>query len=331
MRTRRLGPFAVSAVGLGCMSLSHAYGAPPPADEGARLLNRALDLGYTFLDTAALYGFGANETLVGDALAGRRGEYVLASKCGMFKGADGKREIDGRPETLKRTCEDSLRRLKTEVIDLYYLHRWDRDVPIEDSVGALADLVAEGKVRTLGLSEVSADTLRRAHAVHPIAAVQSEYSLWTRNPEVAVLDACRELGTAFVAFSPLARGFLAGGVMDAAALPHGDIRTFMPRFQGAAFAHNRALLNGFIAAAREAGCTPAQAALAWVLSRGEDVIPIPGTTRLDHLEENAGADAVTLDAATLAKLDELINPRTVEGPRYNAATQAEIDTEELPA
>jgi aryl-alcohol dehydrogenase-like predicted oxidoreductase len=330
MRTRRLGLIEVSAIGLGCMSLSHAYGAPPPLEEGVRLLNRALDLGYTFLDTAALYGFGANEILVGEALAHRRGEYVLASKCGMFRGPDGKREIDGRPQTLKRTCEDSLQRLRTDVIDLYYLHRWDRNVPIEDSIGALAELVSEGKVNMIGLSEVSAQTLRKAHAVHPIAALQSEYSLWTRNPEVAVLDACRELGTAFVAFSPLARGFLAGGVMDAANLPQGDIRSFMPRFQGVAFAHNRALLNGFIAAAREAGCTPAQASLAWVLSRGPDVIPIPGTTRLDHLEENAGAEGVILDAATLQALDDLINPRTVEGPRYNAATQAEIDTEELP-
>jgi len=331
MKTRKVGPFDVSAIGLGCMSLSHAYGTPPDPAVSAQVLHASLDLGYTFLDTAALYGFGANETLVGEVLKDRRSEYVLASKCGMFRGADGKRQIDGRPETLKRTCEDSLRRLQTEVIDLYYLHRWDRSVPIEDSVGALADLVQAGKVRSIGLSEVSAQTLRWAHAVHPISAVQTEYSLWTRNPEIAVLDACRELGAAFVAFGPVARGFLAGGVRDMDALPPADIRRNMPRFQGDNFARNLVLLDGLAEIAREAGCTLAQLSLAWLLHQDPIVAPIPGTTSLDHLKENAAADAVALDGATLARLEALINPATVAGPRYNAATQAEIDTEEMAA
>ena len=199
MKTRTLGPFTVSAIGLGCMNVSHAYGEPTERDHAARVLQRALEVGYTFLDTAAIYGFGHNETLVGEVLGGRRSEFVLASKCGMDRNAEGKREIDGRPEAMKKTLEDSLRRLRTDVIDLYYLHRWDKRVPIEDSVGALADMVAQGKVRTIGLSEVSAATLRKAHAVHPITAVQSEYSLWTRNPEIAVLAACpMSLGRLFL-------------------------------------------------------------------------------------------------------------------------------------
>jgi aryl-alcohol dehydrogenase-like predicted oxidoreductase len=313
------------------MSLSHAYGVPPDAEVGVALLNRALDIGHTFLDTAALYGLGANETLLGQAVMHRRDEFVLASKCGIIRNAEGKREINGRPDLIKQTCEESLSRLKTEVIDLYYLHRWDRRVPIEDSVGALAELVAEGKIRTVGLSEVSADTLRRAHAVHPITALQTEYSLWTRNPEVAVLDACRELGTAFVAFSPLARGFLAGGVKDADALPESDIRRGMPRFQGENFEANLALLNAFEAVAHDLGCTPAQLSLAWVLSRGDHVIPIPGTARIDHMEENAAASGIALDEATLGRLEAIVNPATVRGGRYNAVAQKDVDTEELPA
>lgn len=331
MRTRRLAGQAVSAIGLGCMGLSHAYGAPPPREDGLRLLRRALDLGCTFFDTAALYGFGANEMLVGEALADRRQDIFLASKCGIFRGPDGKRRIDGRPETIKQTCEDSLRRLRTEVIDLYYLHRWDKQTPIEESVGALADLVRAGKIRSIGLSEVSASTLRRAHAVHPIAAVQSEYALWTRNPEVAVLDACRELGAAFVAFGSVGRGFLAGGVKDAGALLEGDIRRGMPRFQGENFRKNRDLFAPFSAIAQRQGCTPAQLALAWVMAQGEHVIPIPGTTRIDHLEEDLAAAGVELDAAALRQVAEIISPRTVSGARYPAATQADIDTEELTA
>ena len=329
MHTRQLGPFQVSAIGLGCMSLSHAYGAPPPVEAGEALLLRALDLGYSFFDTAALYGGGANETLVGKALASRRHEFVLASKCGLTM-EDGGRVMSNDPKKLRRTCEESLRRLNTEVIDLYYLHRWDKITPIEEAVGGLAELVAAGLVKTIGLSEVSADTLRRAHAVHPITAVQSEYSLWTRNPEVAVLDACAELGVGFVAFSPVARGFLTGAPPDISAFEARDIRRNMPRFQGDNWTSNLKLLGGLDAIAGETGLSRAQLALAWTLARRPFVVPIPGTTSLGHLAENAGGDAA-LSSEVMAKLDALINPATVLGPRYPASVQPEIDTEELPA
>lgn len=330
MLTRKLGPFSVSVLGLGCMSLSHAYGVPPAPETAGRVLLRALDLGHTFFDTAALYGFGANETLLGEVLSHRRGEFVLASKCGMFRGPDGKRGIDGRPEVLKATCEESLRRLRTDVIDLYYLHRWDKRIPVEESVGALSDLVAEGKIRAIGLSEVSATTLRKAFSVHPIAALQTEYSLWTRNPEIAVLDACRELGVAFVAFSPLARGYLTGALRDVSTLDAKDIRRAMPRFEPATYAANLRLLDGLAGIAKEQGGTMGQVALAWVLSRGEHVVAIPGTTRLDHLEENAAAADLALDTDSIVRLDALFAPAAVRGPRYNAATQEEIDTEQFP-
>lgn len=327
MKTRKIGQFSVSAIGLGCMNLSHAYGTPPDAETGAKILLNALDLGYTHFDTAALYGFGANETLLGNVLKTRRREFMLASKCGMFRDAEGKREIDARPAVLKKTCEDSLKRLQTDVIDLYYLHRWQKTIPIEESVGALADLVREGKIKSIGLSEISADTLKKAHRVHPIAAVQTEYSLWTRNAEIAVLAACKQIGAAFVAFSPVARGFLGGLVRDMTGLPPKDIRLAMPRFQGENFTKNLKLLDGLADIARENDCTMAQLALAWLLAQGDSVIPIPGTTRLDHLAENAAAPAIVLSAETLARLDALINPNTVSGPRYGAAVQAEIDTE----
>ncbi|MBB3893656.1 hypothetical protein GGQ61_004405 [Phenylobacterium haematophilum] len=325
MDQRKLGDFEVSAIGLGCMSLSHAYGSPPPRDQAERVLKGALDAGYTFLDTAAVYGVGHNETLVGEVLKDRRSDYVLASKCGLTNGDQ--RELNGHPDVLKATCEGSLKRLQTDVIDLYYLHRWDKRVPIEDSIGALADLVKEGKIRAIGLSEVSAPTLRRAHAVHPIAALQTEYSPWTRNPEIAVLDACRELGVTFVAFSPVGRGFLAGGVSDAAALEDGDFRKAMPRFQGEAFAANLKMFEGFAALAREAGCTPAQLCLAWLLQKDETLVPIPGTTNPDHMRENAAAAAIRLSADVMAKVEELVNPQTVTGPRYAPAMQASVDTE----
>jgi aryl-alcohol dehydrogenase-like predicted oxidoreductase len=327
---RRLGPFTVSSIGLGCMNVSHAYGAPIAAAEGAAVLLRALDLGITHFDTAALYGFGSNEELVGRTLAEHRSRFTLASKCGVQGVLDERgmrRVIDGRPATLKQTCEAALRRLRTDVIDLYYLHRWDKAVPIEDSVGALADLVRDGKIRAIGLSEVSAATLRRAHAVHPIAAVQSEYSLCTRNAEIAVLDACAAIGTTFVAFSPLARGFLTGAVADVALLDAKDIRRSMPRFSADSNAVNQRLLAGYAALAREAGCSPAQLALAFVLRRGAHVVAIPGTTSIAHLEDNVGAGEVTLSSDIARRLDALINQRTVAGDRYNAATQAEIDTE----
>jgi aryl-alcohol dehydrogenase-like predicted oxidoreductase len=309
------------------MCLSHAYGTPPPPAQAAAVLLKALDLGYTHFDTAALYGFGANERLLGEVLTGRRGDYLLASKGGMF-GLDGKRVIDGRPATVRKNLEDSLRHLQTDLIDLYYLHRWDKDVPIEESVGELSRMVAEGKVKTIGLCEVSAVTLRKAHAVHPVAAVQTEYSLWTRNPEVAVLDACRDLGITLVAFSPLGRGFLTGELRDVSTLPPKDIRLAMPRFQGDHFASNRRLLEPLSAVARDAGCSMAKLALAWVLAQDTKIIAIPGTTRLDHLAENAQADSVRLSPDIVDRLNALINPRTVSGARYNAAVQAEIDTEE---
>lgn len=331
MQQRNLGPFQVGAIGMGCMNLSHAYGLPPSLKVMEAVLLRALDLGVTHFDTAALYGFGANETLVGRVLSRYRSRFTLASKCGMT-GVEGKRVIDGRPETLKRTCEEALQRLQTDVIDLYYLHRWDKQVPIEDSVGALAELVHAGKIRSIGLSEVSADTLRRAHAVHPVAALQTEYSLWTRNPEIAALEACRKLGVSFVAFSPLGRGFLSGALSDpadVAAFDAKDIRRAMPRFQGDNLATNLRLLDGYRALAAEAGCTPAQLALAWLLGKGEHVLPIPGTTSVAHLEENVTAAHVVLSAELVARVEALINQRTVAGPRYNAATQTEIDTEEF--
>ena len=331
MQQRQLGPFTVSAIGLGCMNICHAYGAPVSDPQAERLLLAALDQGVTHFDTAALYGFGASETLVGKALSKHRSQFTLASKCGMQGvdvAGDGKlvRVIDGRPATLRATCEAALKRLRTDVIDLYYLHRWDKQVPIEDSVGALSDLVRAGKIQTIGLSEVSAATLRKAHAVHPITAVQTEYSLWTRNPEIAVLDACRELGAAFVAFSPVARGFLCGPI-DVSTLDPKDIRRGMPRFSPENHAANLKLLPPYMAIANEVGCTPAQLAIAWLLHQGEHILPIPGTAREDHLKDNLGASNVKLDAATLAKLDALINQRTVSGNRYNEQSNREVDTE----
>ncbi len=332
MEPRRIGPFTVSAVSLGCMNLSHAYGTPPPPAQARAVLLRALDLGVTMLDTAALYGFGANETLLGEVLKPHRHRFVLASKGGMagVQFADGvKRVIDGRPEAIRRNCEDSLRRLQTDHIDLYYLHRWDKRVPIEDCVGAMAELVRAGKVRALGLSEVSAATLKRAHAVHPIVALQSEYSLWSRNVELAALQACREIGAALVAFGPLARAFLTGTLRDVGTLQPKDIRRGMPRFAAEHYPANLKLLDGYARVAQQAGCSMAQLALAWVLARGPDVVALPGTTQLAHLEENAAAAAVRLDAGVVQQLDELINQRTVSGARYNDAAQADIDTEEF--
>jgi aryl-alcohol dehydrogenase-like predicted oxidoreductase len=327
---RRIGPFTVPPVGLGCMNLSHAYGTPPPPEEAERLLLAALDAGVTLFDTAALYGFGANETLVGRVLAPHRARIVLCTKGGMagVQGEGGmRRVIDGRPEAIRRNCEDSLARLGTEVIDLYYLHRWDRAVPIEDSVGEMARLVAQGKVRALGLSEVSAATLRRAQAVHPIAALQTEYSLWTRNAEIAVLQACRETGTAFVAFSPVARGFLTDALPDPTALDAGDIRRTMPRFAAPHWPRNLALRDALRPLAREAGLTLAQLAIAWVLARGEHVLAIPGTTSETHLHENLGAGAARLAPELVARLDALMPPSAVAGERYSEQGTREVDTE----
>ncbi|MES9905155.1 MAG: aldo/keto reductase [Sedimenticola sp.] len=330
MHTRQLGPFKVSAIGLGCMNMSMGYGPADDDEVSARLLNEALDAGYSFLDTATIYGMGHNETLIGRTLRGRRNEFTLASKCGILKNERGETESNGRPEVLKRTCEESLRRLQTEVIDLYYLHRVDPDVPVEESVGQLSDLVAEGKIQTIGLSEVSSETLRRAHAVHPITALQSEYSLWSRTPERKVLATCRELGVAFVPFSPLARGFLADNSRDLSTLAEDDLRATIarPRFEVENYRKNIRLLTPFREIAEAQGCTVAQLALAWILARDEQsLIPIPGTKHIDYMHENAGAGDIVLDESVVEALDQLINEETVAGTRYTAALMASTDSE----
>ncbi|WP_375202794.1 aldo/keto reductase [Hyphococcus sp.] len=329
-RKRRLAGRAVNPVGLGCMNLSHAYGHPPSPEEGVKLLHKAVDLGVDHFDSAALYGFGRNEELVGPALKHVRDDILLVSKCGM-QGVDGKRVIDGRPEAIRKTLDDSLQRLQTDRIDLWYLHRYDKlnNIPIEDSVGEMARLVETGKVGAIGLSEVSAETLRKAHQVHPIAAVQSEYSLWSRNAEIAVIDACADLGAAFVAFSPVARGFLTDADLDPDNFAEKDIRRGMPRFQPPHFEANAKLLPAFRQIAKEADCTPAQLAIAWTLHKAPHIHAIPGTTSIDHLEDNMAAGAIALTPETIAKVETLINQNTVAGPRYPAGTQAEIDTEEF--
>lgn len=326
--TRQIGPFEVSSIGLGCMNLSHAYGVPPSEEDGARLLNHALDAGVTFLDTAAIYGAGANERLVGKAVMHRRAEFTLASKC-VLDVVDGRRTLNGRPEIISNTLDQALVRLNTDRIDLYYLHRLDKNVPIEESVGALARAVEVGKIRAIGVSEMSAATIRRAHATHPISAVQTEYSPWVRNPEVAVLDTCRELGIGFVAFSPLARGFLSGAVKTAD-YEAGDIRAGMPRFIEPNLSHNLKLYDRFARVAKEAGVTPSQLALGWVLSREPDIVPIPGTRSITHLDEDIAAATMTFAPDVFAAVDEIFTPGAVAGPRYPSALQAQIDTELLP-
>ena len=332
MKNRKFGPFNVSAIGLGCMNLNHAYGAPPTPEQGERVLLGALDVGVTMFDTAALYGLGQNETLLGKVLKGKRSQFTLASKGGMAGvdvAGDGKlvRVIDGRPETIRKNCEDSLRRLQTDVIDLYYLHRWDKKVPIEDSVGAMADLVSRGHVRAIGLSEVSAATIKKAHAVHPISAVQTEYSLWTRNPEIAVLALCKEIGATFVAFSPVARGFLTDAPPIEADIAANDIRKTMPRFMGENYSANLKLRAAFQVLAQEAGCTSAQLSLAWLLHKAEHIIPIPGTRSVEHLKEDIAAADIKLSAEVIRRADALVNQNTVAGARYNAQATSEVDTE----
>jgi aryl-alcohol dehydrogenase-like predicted oxidoreductase len=329
MQQRKIGPFLVSPIGLGCMNMSAGYGSRPSQEYSGRLLNQALDQGYTFLDTAAMYGMGHNEELIGTQIASRREEYVLASKCGIFKNAEGKTETNGRPDVLQKTCEDSLRRLNTEVIDLYYLHRPDPGVPIEESVGALSRMVEQGKVRVVGLSEVSDDTLRRAHATHPIAALQSEYSLWSRTPERKVLKSCAELGIAFVPFSPLGRQFLTGKSCDISGMDEDDFRnTFArPRFEPDNFVANSELLVPFKEIAQQKNCSMAQLALAWLLAQGEFIVPIPGTKHIDYMSENLEASEIELDHDTVVALGALINEQNVSGERYVAELMRTSDAE----
>ena len=326
--TRAIGPFTVTAIGLGCMNLSHAYDVTPSEEEATRLLNHALDAGCTLLDTAALYGEGGNERLLSKAVMHRRQEFTLASKC-VLDLIDGKRLLDGRPETIKASCDRSLQRLGTDVIDLYYMHRLDKNVPIEESMGAMAELVQAGKIRTIGLSEMSAPIIERAHKVHPITAVQSEYSLAVRNPEVAVLDTCERLGIAFVAFSPLVRGMIAGAIAGED-YKTGDIRLNMPRFRAPQLAENLELMTRFAAIAKEAGVTPAQLALGWLLAQKPWIVPIPGTRSIAHFDDDFSAASIAIDQDAIAAADALFPPNALKGPRYNAFAQSQIDTELLP-
>ena len=325
---RTIGDSQVHPVGLGCMNLSHAYGPAQDPKDAVQFLRRAIDIGYNFLDTATIYGMGKNEKLIGEALKDRRDEFVLASKCVMgFK--DGKRFLDAKPETIKRACEASLERLQTDVIDLYYMHRPDPKVPIEDSIGAMAELVSEGKIRMIGLSEMSAETLRRAYAVHPIAAMQSEYSLMTRNPEIAVLEACKALGVTFVPFSPIGRGYLADQPLDPNAYHETDLRRTFPRFTDPHFSANLALLGKAEQYAKEAGCSITQLALAWTLAQDQGSVPIPGTTNLQHLQDNYDAAAITIPADMLAAINQDFAPDAISGPRYSAPAQATVTTEQF--
>jgi aryl-alcohol dehydrogenase-like predicted oxidoreductase len=317
MDKRRLGTqgLEVSALGLGCMGMSEFYGT---TDEGEAIatIHRALELGIDFLDTADMYGRGANEKLVGQAIADRRDQVVLATKFGNVRNDDGSREVRGDPEYVRGACDASLRRLGLDSVDLYYQHRVDFRVPIEETVGAMAELVEAGKVRYLGLSEASPETIRRAHAVHPISALQSEYSLWTRDPEDGPLETCRELGIGFVAYSPLGRGFLTGRIRSPEDLEDDDFRRHNPRFQGENFQRNLDLVAQVEEIAAEKGAKPSQVALAWVLSRGEDVVPIPGTKRVRYLEENAAAADVELTDEELERLEEVFPKGAAAGERY---------------
>ena len=325
MDSRVLGKqgLKVSSMGLGCMGMSEFYGAADER-ESVAVIHRAIDLGVTFLDTADMYGPFKNEILVGKAIAGRRGEVVLATKFGNERREDGSWVgINGRPDYVRRACEASLKRLGVDVIDLYYQHRVDPAVPIEDTVGAMSELVEQGKVRYLGLSEAAPGTIRRAHSTHPISALQTEYSLWSREPEEDILPTVRELGIGFVAYSPVGRGFLTGRFRRFEDLPEDDWRRFNPRFQGENFAKNLEMADRIAAVASEMGITPGQLALAWVMAKGADIVPIPGTKRLRYIEENAVAAGVALSPETVARLDSAVPKGAASGERYpDAAMKA---------
>ncbi len=327
MQTRTLGKdkatFEVSAQGLGCMGMSQSYGDADQAEAEATLL-RAVDLGVTLFDTADAYGRGHNEELVGRVLAPHRDKISLATKFAFVLGADGKPGICCTPEHVKEACDASLTRLGTDHIDLYYMHRLDPNVPIEDTVGAMAELVSEGKIRYLGLSEVSANTIKRAQAVHPITAIQSEYSLWTREVEDSVLPTCRELGIGFVPFSPLGRGFLTGKLAQPE-FDKGDMRKNLPRFQGENFDLNLALVHALEEIATEKGVKTGQVALAWVMAKGADIVPIPGTKRRTYLEENVEAGSLTLSDGELARIEGLFAREAIAGERYSAAIMSTVD------
>ena len=328
MQTRKLGPFTTSCIGFGCMNITGGYGRTSAA-EAITVLQTAFDVGYRFFDTAALYGYGESEALVGKALKGQRQDILLASKCGLQRDKHGQRELNGRPERIKQVCEQSLKLLQTDVIDLYYLHRVDPNVPIEESVGAMADLIQAGKIRSIGLSEISSEQLKRGHKEHPITAVQSEYSLWSRTPEAAVFKVCDELDIAFVPFSPLTRGFLTGQYQDHSQFDETDLRAKMPRFSEQNLPKNLALLPEYNAIANKVGCTPAQLALAWVLAeRNQSMLPIPGTKHLNYVKENALAAEVSLDEATRSQLNNLINESSVVGERYSAQQMSTTDSEQ---
>ena len=330
MKRRQLGKsgLTVSAIGLGCMGMSQSYGAPDEA-EAIRTIHRALDLGVTFLDTADAYGKGGNETLVGRAIRGRRDEVELATKFGLIPGPSGPAvDVDGRPERVKGCCDASLSRLGIDVIDLYYLRRVDPKVPIEETVGAMAELVRAGKARFLGLSEAGPETLRRACRVHPIAALQTEYSLWSRVPERAVLAACRELDIGFVPFSPLGRGFLSGAVTDLERLEQNDVRRTLPRFQGENLKQNVVMVKRLEEMARSKGCSAPQLALAWLLAKGEDIVPIPGTKRQKYLEANAAAVDIALSPKEVAALEDAFPIGSAAGERYPPASMALLETEQ---